>query len=96
MWDFAFPVAPFPRPGFPWLPQISKFARNSAYTANHRLLIFAPIHLLPFSSHKPMKMGGQFALLDFPVEIICHILSFVSYRDLIHSTLGMHSLNHHT
>jgi hypothetical protein len=34
-----------------------------------------------------MKMGGQFALLDFPVEIICHILSFVSYRDLIRSTM---------
>ncbi|KAF9788641.1 hypothetical protein BJ322DRAFT_1002665 [Thelephora terrestris] len=32
-------------------------------------------------------MGGQFALLDFPVEIICHILSFVSYRDLIRSTM---------
>ena len=29
-----------------------------------------------------MKMGGQFALLDFPVEIICHILSFLSDRDL--------------
>ncbi|KAF9652341.1 hypothetical protein BDM02DRAFT_3183732 [Thelephora ganbajun] len=31
-------------------------------------------------------MGGQFVLLDFPVEIICHILSFVSYKDLIRST----------
>ena len=49
-----------------------------------------PTHLLPFSSRRPMKMGGQFALLDFPVEIICHILSFVSYRDLIRSTLVRH------
>ena len=32
-------------------------------------------------------MGGQFALLDLPVEIICHIFSFVSHKDLIRSTL---------
>jgi hypothetical protein len=45
----------------------------------------------PFFSCKRMKMGGEFALLDFPVEIICHILSFVSYRDLIRSTSVCHS-----
>ena len=48
---------------------------------------FRSPHLLLFSSCKTMKTGGQFALLDFPVEIICHIFSFLSCRDLVHSTL---------
>lgn len=71
-------------------PQISKrkLGLFTVITQPTTALSFLPlIYLLPFSSCKLMKMGGQFALLDLPVEIICHILSFVSYRDLTHSTL---------
>jgi hypothetical protein len=91
MWDFAFPVAAVSRPVFPGAPDIKvrTCSIRSHHTANHPF-IFTPSASSRFP-RADVKMGGQFALLGFPVEIICHILSFVSYRDLISSTLVCHS-----
>lgn len=89
MWDFAFPLRRFHVKASRDLLRISRCGLFpfTVTTQPTTASPFRPILLLPFSSCKSMKMGGQFALLDFPVEIICHILSFVSCRDLIHSSL---------
>ena len=87
MWDFLrsfrVPALRDAAPGYQGVC-LSRFAVT---ILPHSLLTFAPFHIHPLPSCTRMKTGGQFALLDFPVEIICHILAFVSYRDLIHSTL---------
>jgi len=84
MWDFAFSVAAFPAPRC----RVSKLDSRPPHTQFPTSIPSPTSHLPP---HRRMKMGGQFALLDFPVEIICHILSFTSYRDLVHSALVCHS-----